>query len=95
MLMVVATRRYLRTEHATSNVWRLRAHPAAYTEPSEISPASPVPSLAEPIAGGPLRGHWWFHPKSREIFATTRAVRAFLRDVLALPSVDAGGGWLI
>jgi catechol 2,3-dioxygenase-like lactoylglutathione lyase family enzyme len=23
------------------------------------------------------------------------AVRAFLRDVLGLPSVDAGGGWLI
>jgi len=30
------------------------------------------------------------------IFATqAEAVRAFLRDVLGFPSVDAGGGWLI
>ena len=35
----------------------------------------PVPSLAEAIAGGPVRGSWWSHPKSREIFAVTRAVR--------------------
>ena len=35
----------------------------------------PVPSLAEAIAGGPLRGSWWTHARSREIFATTRAVR--------------------
>ena len=36
----------------------------------------PVPSLAEVIAGGPVRGSWWSHPKSHEIFAVTRAVRA-------------------
>src|SRR5213594_2737795 len=35
----------------------------------------PVPSLAEAIAGGPVRGSWWSHPKSREIFAVTRAIR--------------------
>jgi hypothetical protein len=35
----------------------------------------PVPSLAEAIAGGPVRGSWWSHPRSREIFAVTRAVR--------------------
>ena len=35
----------------------------------------PVPSLAEAIAGAPVRGSWWSHPKSREIFAVTRAVR--------------------
>ena len=35
----------------------------------------PVPSLAEVIAGGPVRGSWWSHPKSHEIFAVTRAVR--------------------
>jgi len=28
----------------------------------------PVPSLAEAIAGGPIRGSWWGHPKGREIF---------------------------
>ncbi len=35
----------------------------------------PVPSLAEAIAGEPIRGNWWSHPKSQEIFAVTRAVR--------------------
>jgi hypothetical protein len=35
----------------------------------------PVPSLAEVIAGEPIRGSWWSHPKSQEIFAVTRAVR--------------------
>ncbi|HEY6985488.1 MAG TPA: hypothetical protein VH375_05365 [Rhodanobacteraceae bacterium] len=34
-----------------------------------------VPSLAEAIAGGPIRGSWWSHPKGRAIFAATRAVR--------------------
>ena len=36
----------------------------------------PVPSLAEAVAGGPIRGSWWSHPKGRAIFALTRAVRA-------------------
>ncbi|MBA2705355.1 MAG: hypothetical protein H0U60_16065 [Blastocatellia bacterium] len=35
----------------------------------------PAPSLAEVIAGEPIRGSWWSHPKSREIFAVTRAIR--------------------
>src|SRR2546428_3746312 len=35
----------------------------------------PVPSLAEVIAGEPVRGSWWSHPKSHEIFAVTRAIR--------------------
>lgn len=35
----------------------------------------PAPSLAAVIAGGPIRGSWWSHPKGREIFAVTRAVR--------------------
>ncbi len=35
----------------------------------------PVPSLAEVIAGEPVWGSWWSHPKSQEIFAVTRAVR--------------------
>jgi hypothetical protein len=35
----------------------------------------PVPSVAEAIAGEPVRGSWWFHPKCREIFAVTRAIR--------------------
>ena len=39
------------------------------------SARGPVPSLAEVIAGEPVRGNWWSHPKSHEIFAVTRAVR--------------------
>jgi len=39
------------------------------------SAQGPVPSLAEVIAGELVRGSWWSHPKSHEIFAVTRAVR--------------------
>src|SRR5258707_15776391 len=39
------------------------------------SARGPVPSLAEVVAGEPVRGSWWSHPKSHEIFAVTRAVR--------------------
>jgi hypothetical protein len=35
----------------------------------------PVPSLTELVAGEPVRGSWWSHPKSHEIFAITRAIR--------------------
>jgi hypothetical protein len=35
----------------------------------------PVRSLAEAIAGKPIRGSWWSHPRGHEIFALTRAVR--------------------
>ncbi len=35
----------------------------------------PVPSLAEAIAGGPIRGSWWAHPGADTIFLCTRAVR--------------------
>lgn len=34
----------------------------------------PVPSLANTIAGETIRGSWWGHPKSREIFRAARAV---------------------
>lgn len=34
-----------------------------------------APSLAEAIAGEPLGGAWWPHPKAQEIFAATRVVR--------------------
>ena len=35
----------------------------------------PVVSFADEVAGGPIRGSWWGHPKGREIFALTRAIR--------------------
>lgn len=34
----------------------------------------PVPSLAETIAGGPIRGSWWGHPKGHEIFHVAEAM---------------------
>ena len=39
------------------------------------SGAGRAPSLAAAIAGEPLRGSWWSHPRAREIFAITRAIR--------------------
>ena len=34
----------------------------------------PVPSLAEAIAGEPIRGSWWGHPKGHEIFRVAEAI---------------------
>lgn len=34
----------------------------------------PVPSLAQAVAGAPIRGSWWGHPKGHEIFAAADAV---------------------
>src|SRR5438046_9491847 len=28
----------------------------------------PVPSIAEAVAGEPIKGSWWSHPKGKEIF---------------------------
>ncbi len=47
----------------------------------------PVPSLAELVAGAPIRGSWWSHPRGREIFAVTRAMRGS-EDVLVCRLVD-------
>jgi hypothetical protein len=41
----------------------------------------PVPSLAEAIAGGPIEGSWWGHPRGKEIFWAADAV-CDSRDVL-------------
>jgi len=46
-----------------------------------------IPSLADAIAGSPVRRSWWSHPKSHEIFAITRAVRKS-RDVLVCRLID-------
>jgi hypothetical protein len=35
-----------------------------------------VPSLVEAMIGASIRGTWWSHPRAKEIFAITRAVRA-------------------
>jgi|SRR5215469_5868009 len=33
------------------------------------------PNLAEAVAGEPIRGNWWGHKKSKEIFRATRTAR--------------------
>jgi hypothetical protein len=47
-----------------------------------------IPSLADAIAGEALRGNWWSHPRGREIFAITRALRE-APQVLVCRLVDA------
>ena len=47
----------------------------------------PVPSLVEAIVGKPVRGSWWGHPKGREIFHATRAVRDS-PDILVCRLID-------
>jgi hypothetical protein len=49
--------------------------------------SGPVPCLAQAVAGAPIRGNWWAHPRSHEIFALTRAVRDST-DVLVCRLVD-------
>lgn len=51
------------------------------------SARGPVPSLAEAIAGEPIRGSWWGHAKGRIIFRAARAV-AESPDVLVCKLVD-------
>ena len=46
-----------------------------------------VPSLAQVIAGKPLRGSWWAHPKGNEIFLLSRTIRSS-HDVLVRRLVD-------
>jgi hypothetical protein len=43
--------------------------------------------LAQAIAGRAFGGHWWGHPKRREIFRATRAVRDS-SDVLVCRLID-------
>jgi len=47
----------------------------------------PVPSLAEAVARGPIRGSWWAHPKGQEIFLAADAV-SDSPDVLVCKLVD-------
>jgi hypothetical protein len=39
------------------------------------SAQGPVPSLAGAIAGEPIRGSYWAHPKAHDIFQCSRAIR--------------------
>ena len=46
-----------------------------------------VPSLAQILAGEPLRGSWWAHPKGNDIFLLSRSIRSS-PDVLVCRLVD-------
>lgn len=39
------------------------------------SARGPTPSLAATIAGEPIQGSWWGHPKARQIFHCSRVIR--------------------
>jgi len=39
-----------------------------------VSARGPVPRLTEAIAGGPINGSWWGHPKGRQIYAILEKV---------------------
>lgn len=51
------------------------------------SGCGPVPSLAETIAGEPIRGSWWAHPKGDAVFICSRAIRNS-KDILTCRLVD-------
>src|SRR3954471_16655853 len=51
------------------------------------SAKGPVPSLAEAIAGEPIRGSWWGHEKGAEIFRALGTV-SDSPDVLCFRLVD-------
>ncbi len=38
------------------------------------SARGPVPSVAEAVAGEPIKGSWWSHPRGHEIFAALEAI---------------------
>jgi hypothetical protein len=46
-----------------------------------------VPILAEAVAGEPLRGSYWAHPKANDIFLCSRAIRESA-DVLVCRLID-------
>ncbi len=52
------------------------------------SAQGPVPRLTEAIAGEPIRGSWWAHPRSHGIFAVLRSVSGS-NDVLVCRLVNA------
>jgi hypothetical protein len=43
------------------------------------SASGSAPSLVEAIVGARIRGSWWSHPRSKEVFRITRAVRSSQR----------------
>jgi len=51
------------------------------------SAKGPAPRLTELITGVPIRGSWWAHPQSRQIFAVLQAISAS-KDILTCRLID-------
>lgn len=51
------------------------------------SASGPVPTLAHVIAGEPIKGSWWGHPKGQQIFVILEAVTES-PDVLVCRLID-------
>src|SRR5689334_18133558 len=67
-----------------------RFDPVRFVEEHGVVLASargPVPSLAEAVAGAPIRGSWWGHKKGTEIFRALNVV-GDSADVLCLRLID-------
>src|SRR6266850_6879862 len=67
-----------------------RVDPVRFVERHGVVLASgkgPVPNLAEAVAGEPIRGSWWSHPKGKEIFSALGTV-ADSPDVLCFRLVE-------
>lgn len=52
-----------------------------------VSASGPVPKLTEAIAGEPIKGSWWGHPKGKQIFAVLEDVTDSA-DVLVCRLID-------
>jgi hypothetical protein len=52
-----------------------------------VSAKGPVPRLTEALAGEPIQGSWWAHPKSHQIFDVLQAL-ARSEDVLTCRLVN-------
>jgi hypothetical protein len=52
-----------------------------------VAARGPVPRLTEAIAGGPIEGSWWGHPKGHEIYAVLEDVTSS-EDVLVCRAVN-------
>ena len=51
------------------------------------SAKGPAPRLTELITGEPIRGSWWAHPQSRQIFALLQAISSS-KDILTCRLID-------
>ena len=58
-----------------------------------MSGNGPVPRLVEAIAGEPIKGSWWAHPRSRAIYEVLQAIENS-PDILICRLIDANLTWV-